>query len=124
MQNLSPYKNCRPYSQDYSSIFQVSKTQKEKKKSVKFISDNREEYNLSFSLSELKHVLQKCNDSAVGLADIHYKQLTNLPESSLSFLLTVFNSIWESGIFPPSWREATTVAIPKPGKDPSDPNNY
>ncbi|WP_419608713.1 RNA-directed DNA polymerase, partial [Thiolapillus sp.] len=39
-------------------------------------------------------------------------------------LLTVFNSIWESGIFPPSWREATIVAIPKPGKDSSDPNNY
>ena len=27
-------------------------------------------------------------------------------------------------MFPPSWREATIVAIPKPGKDYSDPNNY
>ena len=35
-----------------------------------------------------------------------------------------FNSIWESGIFPPSWREATVVAIPKSGKDSTDPNNY
>ena len=73
---------------------------------------------------ELKQALQKSNDSAVGPDDIHYKLLTNLPESSLTLLLTVFNSIWESGIFPPSWREATIVAIPKPGKDPSDPNNY
>ncbi|WP_419651044.1 RNA-directed DNA polymerase, partial [Thiolapillus sp.] len=55
---------------------------------------------------------------------MHYKLLTNLPESSLTLLLTVFNSIWESGIFPPSWRKATIVAIPKPGKDSSDPNNY
>ncbi|WP_419606317.1 RNA-directed DNA polymerase, partial [Thiolapillus sp.] len=54
----------------------------------------------------------------------HSKPLTNLQESSLTLLLTVFNSIWESGIFPPSWREATIVAIPKPGKDSSDPNNY
>ena len=43
------------------------------------------------------------------------KLLTNLRESSLSLL---------SGIFPPSWSEATIVAIPKPGKDSSDPNNY
>ena len=39
-------------------------------------------------------------------------------------LLAVFNSYWESGIFLPSWREATIVAILKPGKDSSDPNNY
>ncbi|GFO49497.1 RNA-directed DNA polymerase from mobile element jockey [Plakobranchus ocellatus] len=25
---------------------------------------------------------------------------------------------------PPSWREASVVPIPKPGKDPSDPSNY
>ena len=29
-------------------------------------------------------------------------------------LLAVFNSIWESGIFPPFCREATIVAIPNP----------
>ena len=29
----------------------------------------------------------------------------------------------ESEIFPPSWREATIVAIPRPGRDPSDANN-
>ena len=46
------------------------------------------------------------------------------PESSLTLLLTVLNSIWESGIFPPSWREAIIVTISKPGKDSSDSNNY
>ena len=91
---------------------------------MKFTSGNTEDYNQPFSLLELKQALQKSNDWAVGPDDIHYKLLTNLPDSSLTLLLTVFNSIWESGIFPPSWREATIVAIPKPGKDPSDPNNY
>ena len=98
--------------------------QKEKKKKLKFTSDNTEEYNQPFSLLELKQALQKSNDSAVGPDNIYYKLLTNLPESSLTLLLTVFNSIWESGIFPSSWREATIAAIPKPGKDSSDPNNY
>ena len=97
---------------------------KKRKKPVKFRSDNTEEYNQPFSLLELTQALQKSNDSAVGPDDIHCKLLTNLPESSLTLLLTAFNSIWESGIFPPSWREATIVAIPKPGKDSSDPNNY
>ena len=91
---------------------------------MKFTSDHTEDYNQPFSLLELKQALQKSDDSAVGPDVIHYKLLTNLPESSLTLLLTVFNSIWESGIFPPSWREATIVAIPKSGKDSSDPNNY
>ena len=55
----------------------------------------------------LKQPLQKSNDSSVGPGCVHYKLLTNLPESSLTLLLTIFNSIWESGIFPPSWRKAT-----------------
>ena len=99
--------------------------QKEKKKNpVSFTSDDSEEYNVAFFVFELKQAFQKSNDSfAVGPDDIYHKQLTNLPASSLSQLLTVINSIWESDI-PPSWGEAATDAIPKPGKDSSDPNNY
>ena len=84
---------------------------------MKFTSDNTEEYNQPFSLLELKQALQKSNDSAVGPHNIHFKLLTNLPESALILLLTVSNSIWESKICPPSWREATIIAIPKLGKD-------
>ena len=83
-----------------------------------------QEYNQPFSLLELKQALQKSNDSAVGPDDIHYKLLTNLPESSLTLLLAVFSSIWESGILSLSWTKATIVTIPKPGMDSSDPNNY
>ena len=68
---------------------------------MKFTPDNTEEYNQPFSLLELKQALQKSNDSVVGPDEIHYKLLINLPESSLTLLLTVFNSIWESGIFRP-----------------------
>ena len=91
---------------------------------VNFTSDNSEEYNLPFSPLVLKEALQYSNASAGGPDHIHYELLTNLPESSLSLLLTVFNSIRETETFPSSWREATVVAIPKPGKDSSDPNNY
>ena len=30
----------------------------------------------------------------------------------------------ESGRFPPSWREAVVIHIPKPGRDHSDPGNF
>ena len=59
---------------------------------MKFTSDNTEDYNQTFSLLELKQALQKSNDSAVGPDDIHYKLLTNLPESSLTLLLNTENS--------------------------------
>ena len=119
-------------SQHYSTQFQAIKKQKEKekkkekkkKKTVKFTSVSTEDYNRPFSLLELKQALQKSNDSAVGPDDIHYKLLINLPESSLPLLLTIFNSIWESGIFPPSWRKVIIVAILKSGRDSSDPNKY
>ena len=64
-----------------------------RKKPVKFTSDNTEEYNQPFSRLELEQALQKSNDSAVGPDDIYYKLLTSLPESSLTLLLAVFNSI-------------------------------
>ena len=95
-------------------IFKTLKCKKRRKKYVKFTSDNTEDYNQPFSLLELKQALQKSNDWAVGPDDIQQKLLTNLTESSLTLLLAVFNFIWESGIFPPSWREATIVAISKP----------
>ena len=77
--------------------FQAIKMQKDiRKNNLTFTADNSEEYNLAISLLELKQALQKSIDSAVGPDDIHCKLLPNLPKSSLSLLLTVFNSFWES----------------------------
>ncbi|GFO22414.1 RNA-directed DNA polymerase from mobile element jockey, partial [Plakobranchus ocellatus] len=50
--------------------------------------------------------------------------LRHPPESCLHTLLKLFNNIWTTEDIPPSWREASVVPIPKPGKDPSDPSNY
>ena len=74
-------------------------------------------------MSELKQALQKLN-SAAGPDEVHYNLLTHLSESVLSVLLKVYNSIWESETFPPSWREAVVVPIAKAHKDPKNPTNY
>ena len=94
------------------------------KRHLDFSSKNEEEYNLPFSVAELKQSLQRANDSATSLDQVHYQLLTRLPNSALSVLLKVYNHVWESGCFPPSWREAVVIPIPKPGKDHLDPSNF
>ena len=50
--------------------------------------------------------------------------IKHLPDSSKSALLEVFNHIFKTGEFPSTWREATIIPIPKPGKDNTVPGNY
>lgn len=44
--------------------------------------------------------------------------IRHLRPSASAFPLTLFNSIWVEGIFPPKWQQVHIVPIPKPGKDP------
>ena len=110
-------------SENYTQKFKNIKQQKEKR-NLKFSSDNSETYNQPFCLSELKDALSKAHDSSPGPDDIHYQFLKHLPDTSLSVLLKTFNDIWETGNVPKSWKEATVIPIPKPGKDNTNPNNY
>ena len=110
-------------SSNLSPTFSKLKATREKVP-LAFGSAEEEAYNVPFSIMELKQALLKSNSSAAGPDDIHYNLLTHLPDSSLDILLQVYNSVWKSGFFPPSWAEATVVAVPKAGKDHSDPVNY
>ncbi|HIP82064.1 MAG TPA: reverse transcriptase-like protein, partial [Desulfocapsa sulfexigens] len=110
-------------SANYVPEFQTYKARQEKI-NINFTSDNAEDYNEPFSLHELHASLSKSHDTATGPDEIHYQLLKHLPEKCLILLLDIFNSIWEKGSFPTSWREATIVPIPKPGKDHTDPTNY
>ena len=94
------------------------------KRRLDLSSTNEEDYNVPFSMTELKQSLQRANDAATGLDQVHYQPLTHLPNSAPSVRLKVYNHVWESGCFPPSWREAVVISIPKPGKDHSDPGNF
>ena len=66
----------------------------------------------------------KSHNTAVGPYEIHYEFLKQLPSCSLDFLFQAFNEVWVSGKFPKSWKQATIIPIPKPGKDNTDPSNY
>ncbi|KAK6171735.1 hypothetical protein SNE40_018173 [Patella caerulea] len=106
-----------------SDAFQGIKHQQEKRR-LNFKSRNDECYNDKFSISELRDSLKRARDTATGPDEIHYQILKHLPFSTLLILLDLFNRIWVDGNFPPSWNEATIIPIPKPGKNPTNPNNY
>ena len=110
-------------SRNYSEKFQKVKNEQEKIK-LNFKSTNTEEYNNLFNFDELLEAINQSHDSATGPDEIHYQMLKHLPESSLQALLSIFNNIWTSGVFPEDWRLATVIPIPKPGKDPAEPTNY
>ena len=110
-------------SKNYSKTFQNIKKNAEKTK-LNFKSNNLEDYNQPFSLSELTDCIKKSHNTAVGPDEIHYEFLKQLPSCSLDFLLQAFNEVWVSGKFPTSWKQATIIPIPKPGKDNTDPSNY
>ena len=103
--------------------FKTSKKQEEKIK-LNFTSSNTEEYNSLFNITELKVAISVSKDTATGPDDIHYQMLKHLPETALDTLLHIFNGIWTIGVFPESWRLATIIPIPKPGKDHAEPTNY
>ena len=91
---------------------------------MKFTSDNTENSNSEFLLSELTDALSKAHDTSPGPDEIHYQLFKHLLVSSLLILLEIFNDIWKTGNIPKSWKEATVIPIPKPDKDHTDFTNY
>ena len=108
---------------NYSESFRKIKTKQEKVK-LNFKSQNNEIYSKDFNLDELVQAIQLSHDSATGPDEIHYQMLKHLPDTSLETLLNIFNNIWTTSKFPDDWQYATIIPIPKPGKDPAEPNNY
>lgn len=107
----------------YSPEFQAYK-QAVEATAINFNSSNSEEYNTPFSTEELQRSLQLSHDTAAGPDDIHYQLLRHLPDKAQQCLLELFNHIWKTNYFPPSWQQATVLPIPKPGKPPTDPSSY
>ena len=89
-----------------------------------FRSVEEKDYNLPFSLSEFKSAIASSGRTSVGPDQLHYDFFRHLPEKTLLFILHTFNTLWAHHTFPETWKESTIIAIPKPGKNRSNPNNY
>ena len=87
------------------------------RKRYKFTSSNDEDYNLPFTMDELDGSLSRVIGSAEGPDDIHYQLIKHLSKSAKELLLLLLNDIFSGKqSFPPTWRKATVIPIPKPGK--------
>ncbi|GFU12082.1 RNase H domain-containing protein [Trichonephila clavipes] len=91
---------------------------------LNFSSSNEEGYNSPLTLRELRAALHRSGNTAAGPDGLHYIMLRHLSESSIFSLLSLFNRIWETQVFPTQWCHAHVLPFPKPGKDPTSANNY
>ena len=112
----SSFNNSNPY-------FLTFKNSIEKQK-LNFKSNNSEKYNQLFILAKLQEAIETLHNTAVGPDEIHYDFLKHLPKNSLDYLPTICNDIWINSKFPESWKIATMIPIPKPGRDDSNQANY
>ena len=89
-----------------------------------FGNSNVEEYNIPFTTNEYQHALSKTNSSASGEDLIHYYMIKHLPSETSSFILALFNRLWNNCEFPQSWKKALILPFPKAGKDLFNKLNY
>ena len=100
-----------------------------KKNSIELITINFETiediyYNRKFNMEELEYALLNSNKSAPGGDNICFEMICHLAPLAKSYLLQFYNHLWLRNLFPDEWRKAIIIPIPKPGKDPSNVNNY
>ena len=81
-------------------------------------------YNQKFTEEEFEHALSNCSSSAPGKDNISFDMIKNLAPLAKTYLLQFYNHLWVNQIFPKVWKHAVVIPISKPGKDPSNPNNY
>jgi hypothetical protein len=75
--------------------------------------------------SEIKLIIKKMkNKKAPGEDGINNQVLKMLPRKALVYLTYLFNACMKNCYFPKKWKQAKVIAIPKPGKDPTNPGNY
>ena len=128
IKNKSEVTNIKDIADALAETFSANSSSNNKQKTenpkLSFKSNNAENYNGCFTLAELKEAIQKSHNTTLGPDEIHYEFLKQLPRRSLNNLLAALNEIWESSKFPDSWRVATIIPIPKPGKNSLYPSNY
>lgn len=91
---------------------------------LNFNTDIDEAYNDPITMTEIRSHLQQAKNTAAGPDEIHYQMLKHLPDSAMKFVLHLFNTIWQTGTFPTTWREAYILIFGKPGKDPNLETSY
>lgn len=107
---------------NYMTKFREAIPEKERK--LDFNTEQHLPYNLPFTIDELEGALSKAKLSAPGKDSITNDMLKNLRQAMKENVLTLFNQLWEKGVYPKFWKEATIIPILKPNKNRLLASNY
>ena len=68
--------------------------EKAEKEHLDFDTDNSQNYNVPFTITELCDALKKSHDTATGPDEIHYQLLKHLPRDPLMVLYLMIYGLW------------------------------
>lgn len=78
-----------------------------------------------FSLRELRFALSvKKKDTAVGMDQISYSMIRNLPNEALEALCGLYNSFLQGHSIPETWKNHLIIPFLKAGRQPENMNSY
>ena len=107
-------------SQNYEQNFRTIKYNKERE-GIDFSSGTFETYNTVFTIEDLKQAISETKCTTPGPDETHNHMLKNLHPRRLFLLPLLYKKIWFGKDSPPTWLKSNLIPIPKPVKDPSNP---
>lgn len=76
-------------------------------------------------IHEIKNIIKKLKKKkAPGADNIQNLMIKNLPDCIIRIITEIINKCISLKYFPTSWKHASIILIPKPGKDSSIPSNH
>lgn len=111
-------------SSNFTEEFNNNKTKMNLSDPTRYKDNQNENFNSEITLDELEFALGRCKGSSPGPDNIRYEFVKNMSQSDKLYLLKFYNMIWTKQVFPSAWKDALVIPILKPGKDPSNKDNY
>ncbi|KMQ90710.1 reverse transcriptase [Lasius niger] len=119
------------FAKHLASVFYPSPSEISQEEENTLIRTLEEPYQLESSLNkitkgEVFNIIKKNIDpkKTPGYDLITGKILQELPNEGFIFLTQLFNAILRTNFFPPQWKVAEIIMIPKPGKPPEEAKSY
>lgn len=86
---------------------------------------NASHINITFKVKEVNTIIKELkNKKSPGHDKITVFMIKNLPNKVTRLLTIIFNAIARLNYFPTSWKNASIILIPKPGKPPELVSSY
>ncbi|PIK51391.1 hypothetical protein BSL78_11713 [Apostichopus japonicus] len=81
------------------------------------VDQGHEEYTQEITPHDIRNILKHASNTSPGRDGIQYLHLKAAPPILLEALSMIYTASFKIGHIPKIWKSATTIVIPKPGKD-------